>query len=750
MTALPPPLPQDSGPTTVSPGAWGWLGDLAARPGLVETILALAAVAAGLLLWWRAARLFREARRRRAVSDYLLGVEQAQSGDLRGALRRLQRVLAEDPENNLAQMLLGKVLAESGEPAKAHRHHLTLQRAFRVESAQNDLLLARCLLELGHPAEAADVAWRAAQAEPGSPTLWEFLFRARLQAGDATAAAAAGQRWLGVLRDPAQAPAARGEVAAALARSGSRLLWAGDRAAARIALSRARALAPDLPEVAVLGARVLAEEHGTEASVAALLGDGEGAPAAAAAELLPVPSGVQLPALAQAANSSPALQALARLLPRSRWRCEACLSELPGRVAVCPTCGARDRAAVGEPLLFEAMESPGRCMDAIEQNRAHIRRTVQRALTDADAAVREQARAEVLAMGDRAVAELLGEAFQRGADSPALDLLREMGPAITPALFAAADELEQRRLLPLPGRSPLALVGQVVQGFDRRALPHFESLFASARAEHRRVLIDYFLGLGDPAEFQIVLERFPPLEILQRMNHADPAVLRRFLQAVPAGHFVAQGLIPHGAFRREEEVVAAITGAAHPEALEAALTRRGPSRTLNSALIEALADPALRPVARRILERFGGGAMDAVLEAYVDPEYPDVVRAELRGLLAGSVPEGVERICAAFGPEPSSLDDPLREALVAMGAPAIDSLTAAYGRRDWLERLSGGFLQRHSNRRAQIANTLAAIGGPAAADALQRLRREEADANLRLRLEQALHRAQAGDNGGRG
>ena len=34
-----------------------------------------------------------------------------------------------------------------------------------------------------------------------------------------------------------------------------------------------------------------------------------------------------------------------------------------------------------------------------------------------------------------------------------------------------------------------------MQGFDRSALPHVGSLFASARPEHRKILIDFFLGL---------------------------------------------------------------------------------------------------------------------------------------------------------------------------------------------------------------------------------------------------------------
>ena len=79
------------------------------------------------------------------------------------------------------------------------------------------------------------------------------------------------------------------------------------------------------------------------------------------------------------------------------------------------------------------------------------------------------------------------------------------------------------------------------------------------------------------------------------------------------------------------------------------------------------------------------------------------------------------------------------------------ALQAAYGRSGWLEKVAVGLIARHTNRRAQIVVSLRSLGTPAAAAALRALASAERDANLRLRLQQALHALDgtpaAGDGG---
>jgi hypothetical protein len=364
----------------------------------------------------------------------------------------------------------------------------------------------------------------------------------------------------------------------------------------------------------------------------------------------------------------------------------------------------------------------------------------QSALGDADAAEVAKSRRAVLAMGERAVPELLSQAWhgderRRGA---AVDLLRAMGPAIAPALFAASDALADAKLLPIGPRSPAALVGLVVQGFDRQALPHVQSLFSSARPEHRKILIDYFLGLADMGEFQLVLSRFPPHEILHRLNRCDGVVLRRFLAAIPPQHYLAEVLLLEANFAREEELLAALPQSAYPEVLERVLVRRGPSRSLVRALLARLLDAEYAELAPRVLVGLGEHVLDHLVPAFSDPEASAELRVALQRVLVRFGPAAALRLADAFGPEPTAIDDRLRAVLVAIGSAAAEPLAAAYAKSSWMEKFTAGLLDRHNNRRVQIVLSLQAIGGAVALDCLKRLRADERDANLRLRLEKSL------------
>ncbi len=739
MRAPPPTLlPQDAtpGPTAADEGVFGWLHRFSQEPGVVEVLLAALVVGAVLLVWWRLARLVDGARSRSALRDYLLGVEQALQGDLAGARRRLTLVLAEDPENHYARLLLGKVLTGLGDAAEAHKHHLFLQRAFGIESAENELLLAQSLLHAGQPAEAAEVATRALPSLPARPDALEFVYRARLRMGDLVAAAPAGRRLLALLGGPSAQPQLARDVARTLARSGLAFVAQGDLQQARGALQAARAVAGDADQVELLAARLAAEEQGLANVVERLLGDG--------AARVPAVAGAQVPA--RAGRADPGRPTLTLAVPAEPWACRACGSPAAEPASACATCGAPGGLELREPALLGAVASPTHAMDAIDENAAHVRRLVTQTLSD-DAGAAALARPQVLALREAAVPELLHRAWQ-GSErvrETAVELLRAMGPSITPVLFAASDAIEDGRILALGSRSPAALVGRIVQGFDRAALPHVEALFASARPEHRKILIDYFLGLGDVAEFQLVLERFPPVEILHRLNKCEGPVLRRFLENVPAGHFVAEVLLLEPTFHREDEVLAAIAGHRQPEVLERVLLQRGSSRSLVRSLIARLADERLAPVAARLLAGLGESALDHVLSAYTDPESAPAQAPRLKDLLVTAGASAARRLAAAFGPEPAALDGAIREVLAAIGDPAVEPLELAYGQSGWLERLGAGLLARHTNRRVQIVRALAAIGSAAAAQALGRLRDRERDANLKLRLEQALHELRTRD-----
>ena len=740
--------PQPVG-AAAEPAASSWLWDLARSPGFLETVVALVVFAALLIAWWRLSRLSERIKSRALLRDWFLGIEQALHGDSEGAEARLLRVLQADPENHYARLLLGNVHLQRGHPEKAHAEHLLLRDAFAVRGGDNSLHLAKALLAAGQPTEAAAAAAEAAKERPNDPDAHELWFRCLLQQGDFDAAVEVGERL--VVRanssrhgmrshhDAARQrlSSLRNDVAHACCQAGAQQLWRGDRARAQALLRKAELLAADLPAVPLLAARIDASERGEARVVEALLQAGVPVVAIGNAS-----SNLAATAASPTAQS-PWLPRIASLLPTHRFCCSRCNAPLPSGQGACATCLAEGSASIQEADLFVAVPAPDRLADALEANEAHIRRVCREATEDGDRQGSEAARLAVLELGARAVPQLLARATGRGAAAErAMELLRLLGPETTPALLAAAEQMENDRLLP-DGGMLTNTVGRVVQGFDRSALPYVRSLFSSAQRSQRKILIDYFLGLADMDEFQVVLERFPPIEILHRLGKAEELALRRFLQAAKPDSFVLDVLLAEPMFERDVDVLRAIEGAQHPRALEALLARRGPSHSLTAALLEALeTEPAHGP-AFRILASFGQRAIEPLLSALGDPDRAAAARSRIADLLVSVGPSAVDRICQNFGAEPSELDDALRAVLVRIGDAAVDPMAAAYARPGWLERMTIGLVTTGAHRRRQIARALCESGTRHAEAALSRLRATEQDAGLALQLDEALHRLRA-------
>lgn len=718
---------------TESETFWQWLYSVCSEPGVIEILLSVVIVVTVVFVWWRLAALVKNARAREALSDYLLGVEQAMQGNLAGAQKRLSRVLEQDPENHYARLLLGKVLSELGQAEQAHQQHLYLQRAFEVESGENDLMLAQSLLGAGLPIEAAEVAERALTRMPQNATGWEFVYRARLQNGDHEAAVRAGKKLLPLLSSSAEKDALRADLARTVAEVGTLKWQQGDARQALQAAKEAEALDASVQHLPLLSARLQAQDEGIEAtarqlSLAAATGpskDGALVVADNKAEI----------AVGQGGGAQLPMATFAGLLEPSRYSCKACHAPLDRDVAQCPRCGASQPATLVEPNLVESIESPTEAMDRIDVNDAHVQRLV-RELGNGDNAAHD----ELIHLGERAVDALLHTAWKGSGRvrDDAIAVLREMGPEIASALFRASDAIGKQRLIAV-GTGPEAIVGRIVQSYDSDALPHMQALFASSRPDHRRILIDYFLGLGDVVAFQSVLERFPPMEILHRLNHAEPAVLIRFLGAIPRGHFLVDSLLLEHTFYRDDALLAAVPDAEDPEVLVQVMLARGPTRSLTTGLIEGVGDDRLAATSQRVLEELGKQVLEHVLAAFADPDSSEQVQKRLARVLVRGGAEAAGQVADGFGPEPTLLDDRLRELLVIIGDPAVEPMCAAYERSGWLEKVTGGLLRRLNNRRVQIARALGDLGTKPAFKALKLLHKREKDDNLRLHLQRAMH-----------
>ena len=742
--------------TESTPTFWQRLGAICSEPYVLETLLAIAIIVTVVFLWWRLAALVQNARKREALLDYLLGVEQALQGNLVGAEKRLTRVLQQDPENHYARLLLGKVLTELGHAEQAHQQHLYLQRAFAVDSGENDLLLARSLLGAGLPAEAAVLCEKALERMPQHLEGWDFAYRARLQTGDHEAAAKAGKRLLALLREGPQREQFRSELARTIAEVGTLHWLQGDRQKAAAAVKEVEALDATMQRLPLLTARLHAAERGIEATahqlsngVLSSSGSGSSGPGSSG-QLVVVgqqPVGARgslgkvsignLQVAQASLGQAPCLPmaTFSGLVEPARWICRACHGPLPRDVAQCARCGATEPAELVEPKLVATIESPTEAMDRIDVNDAHVQRLV-RALAASDGA----AHAELIQLGERAVEAVLRVAWKssEAVKEAAIAVLCDMGPSIAPALFRACDVIAQQRLV-LVGTGPEAIVGRIVQGFDRDALPYMQALFASSRSDHRRILIDYFLGLGDLVAFQSVLERFPPVEILHRFNNAQHEVLQRFLQALPRGHFIADSLLLEPTFYRDDALLAAVPESDDPEVLVAVMLARGPTRALTTALIRGVAEDRLAATSQRVLEELGEQVLEHVLAAYADPDSSDAARKRLARVLVRGGASAAEHIADSFGPEHTMFDDRLRELLVIIGDDAVAPMVAAYERSGWLEKVAVGFISRLNNRRVQLASALGALATKPAIKALKALHKREKDDNLRIHLSRALH-----------
>lgn len=737
---------QDAAQGSAAESSWSqWLWAASQSQGVLESLVATVVVVALLIVWWRLSRLGERIRSRTFLNDYFLGIEQALQGDGEGAEARLERVLAADPENHYARMLLGNVQLLLGRPEKAHAQHLLLRDSFEVGGARNALCLGMALLAAGRPREAADAALAASDRDGPTREALEFAFRARLQSGDPVGAAELGGKLLPQGRGGAAGDdeALRDAIAAAFAEAGAARLASGDRAAALLLLKKAAGSGRRNSQVALLEARLHAADAPPGAAAQRLLGF---VPAVAAGDVRAARATSATVAANRAAEWT---QRVAPLWPEGRWRCGACRAPLAAEAGRCPRCGAEGRAKADEPLLFQPVAAPDRLADALEANATHLRRVCRQALeADAGSVEAEAARRAVLELGARVVPELLPRASGRGdVAERAIGLLRDLGPGCAGALFAAAEELEDRRLLPDGGANANA-VGRVVQSYGRQALPQIRALFSSARASSRKALIDYLLGLADMDEFQAALERFSPVEILNRVAKADEDVLQRFLQAVPKGSFVADALLVDPMFERDVDVLRAIPGARDPAALEGLLVRRGPSRALLAALLDGLDDETLQEPALRLLAAAGMQALDALVAALVDHDRSVESRRRIAGLVVKLGAASVERLCANFGSEAADSDDALRQTIVRMGDAAVDAVAEAYARPGWIERVTIGFAGKGGHRRRQLCRALRELGTVKARAALAALRANEQDQDLQLALDEALHHLGAKGRGG--
>ena len=145
------------------------------EPWFLQGVAAVLLFGGALILTRGLRRVAAELERRRALADYVRGLDEFLRGDFREAITTLERVLERDPENVEARIALGDCYRETGDPAEAKKHHHHVHKVFGNDLARNFISLGKDELALGHydrAVEAFERSLELSRDEPG--TMWSL------------------------------------------------------------------------------------------------------------------------------------------------------------------------------------------------------------------------------------------------------------------------------------------------------------------------------------------------------------------------------------------------------------------------------------------------------------------------------------------------------------------------------------------------------------------------------------------------
>lgn len=705
------------------------LAALSAEPALVVLLLVTVVGTVAALVLVRLRRLVRAARTRAAIEDYLLGVEDALACHWVSARERLGRVVQLDPENHGARALLAEALTALDDATAAHEHYVMLRTSFGIRSPRVLVGYVRTLLAVDRAAEALRVVGEREWPQ-GDLAALRLRLQVELRAGSADAVVATASQLAARLAPGPEGDAVRETLARAQLQAGAARARRGEAAAAaqarRAAASALAAL--NHPRAAATRVRLL----GAEAMPAATT---PGNATAASTNTAVVVRADEVFALVSPGSPAGLLRELAYDAATAPYACRVCGTVAVRAATECAQCGAREMVALREPGLQADLPSAAAAADAIEENDAHLQRLLEQALEG-----NGEAQGEIQEVGVRAVPLLFARAVRDGAARPRLMAWLEASGAEAVEPLLSAYEQERETLVEGDPRRDLAadLVGRAMQAYGRAALPALQARLRSEDHDWRKIVVDFHLGLDEPEELAALLDSYPPVEVIQRLNAAHPERLQKWLANLPERGFLAEVLLVQPMFRRAEDLLRAAALAKSPAALLGVLTRRGPSHELASFAVGHLDDPAIGEVCALLLRSYGAAAADALLAGYLEVERKPVTRSRARDLLVELGSAVVPQVCLCIGASPARLDDGVVDLLIAFGPAAVDRLRDAYAKRNLLERVGGRLVRRYNHPRNLIVKVLARIGGPAARAALTALRATETDTNLKLRLDQAL------------
>ncbi len=578
---------------------WEDLASLLKEPLAAEALAGAVLFVVLLLALRKTRRIAAELERRKALSDYVRGLDEFLRGDYREGIATLEKVLERDPENVEARIALGDCYRETGDAAEAKKHHHHVHKVFGHELARNFLSLGRDELALHHYDLAVEAFERAEALAPGDTEALSGIAQAYAEGGQPVAAA---ERLREIYpRGPGEemGKAERRRASRRFEEAGAAVLAEGDARAAVRFLTEAIAFQPGnlrarsalVRAAQALGEAglTLAREHLEQLRELAKGEDPVFEPAPAARTR---PAAPDAPNPTTALSLAPDLGALVVAVEArtARYSCGHCGELLKGHSAQCPKCGAVGTVqAIPDLAAFYMSPLPDirGAVDEVEETAAFVHALAFRAST---------------------------------GDEAAMTRLLEKGPGALYEVFAALPGIEARRYLGARLAALGAVAAREVGECNRaRPQPDFAAAFYLALGERDAESFLPSLGnaqdpavagaLADPRLDDGVRDR--ALEVLRRRG---PGVLGPVVEAVAASRDA-------GGLARGASLVRSFGDAAVSELerrfLEARLLGRlfGARGTRRRAVADMLARSGL-PAAAEALGRAAAREKDGELRAH--------------------------------------------------------------------------------------------------------------------------------------
>ncbi len=645
---------QDIGKEAGGSSLWGLLGD----PVFLQVGAALLFLLVLLRIFWVLKRSLRRTRARKRLTDYLEAVENVLSGDPKSAVPKLERVLSDDPENIGARLALAGAHLDLQRPAEAHRRNLEAIEIFGAEGAGVELAMIRSLIAAGEEGEALERLEKAEKLFPGDKALLELSWQLHEECGFFQAAVRAGKKVL------ADMPSERNRkrLARTSAKAGTFLLERGKKEEAFSLFQESLGLNPDDIQ-AKRGILSLEPGRGETWLKEPLLPLGN-QESPKGLEEYPLSSGIWRDVLTDA-------------------KCSVCHAPRNPEWDQCRSCGDEGPSIYSHEGFLRVVSNPGEKLDGIERNSAWLQIQLEKAQNGDEAALNE-----LESTGEEGLPLFLRFLCTtpqplQGLFSLCLRLARK-----NPQFFLKAVrrfEEDQSGFwdflrLETPGRR---IIGELVGSLGPPALDVFrkerdlaESL---SKPQRRSMILDFFVGLKDPEEFDSLFARFSPFEILRHLNQSSPSRVADLMAVLASSDGPSCSLFMEEALGCEEALILALrrTQNDSQERILHWIQAKGPRPSLIHRLVEEM-DHEPTAVLEKALGCFALDGRKVLVERFADPCLSPQCSQALQRVLLEAGPGVIADLCRCFGSAPAPSDDRIRSLLVQFGAEAVPEIFRAY------------------------------------------------------------------------